>query len=139
MLIQTNDGITGLDSVALTQSDLKPMIYDAGTEENTELKVHIPGFGGLLSGPAQNPLQPISMHEGIKGRAEVEANFGWSEPVAQFSIRAVNSNSTGVMPIGMPRTGKSDSQAMLFWIAILGVTLLVGGALAGNVQRIRNY
>jgi hypothetical protein len=139
MLIQTNDGFTGLDSVPLTQSEMRPMIYDAGTEVNTEIKADIPGFYGAFHGPDSNPRQPISMHAGITGKGEVPATFGWSEPVAQFSIRAIDSNnSSGVMPIGMPRTGESGNQVMLLWLAVLGATSLVGGVLMRAGRRRRN-
>ena len=37
MLIQTNDGFTGLDGVPLTDGDKDTVAYDAGTEDNSEL------------------------------------------------------------------------------------------------------
>jgi hypothetical protein len=69
MLVQTNDAFTGLDSVALAAGDQDTVAYDAGTEDNTEAKAHIPGppFGGKNAGPATAPAQPIAMHTGIKG------------------------------------------------------------------------
>lgn len=91
MLIQTNDGFTGLDSVAITPGDKDAMAYDAGTEENTEAAADVPGppFGGMNRGPATNPQQPIAAHPGIKGTADVTPDFNWSGPVARFTIQRV--------------------------------------------------
>lgn len=144
MLIQTNDGFTGLDSVALNSGDHEPNVYDAGTEDNTEIKSHIPGFYGAFKGPDSNPHTPIAMHGGIRGNVQVPSDFDWDSPVARFSIRAVDSSEvllgsgtgagagtgtgtgTGVMPGGMPTTGSGD--ATLSWlIAILAATLALSG------------
>src|SRR2546421_8110791 len=50
MLIQTNDGFTGLDSVPLSAAtaDKETQAYDAGTEDNSEAAADVPGppFGG---------------------------------------------------------------------------------------------
>jgi hypothetical protein len=91
MLIQTNDGFTGLDSVALTDGNTDTVAYDAGTEENTEAKADVPGppFGGKNHGPDPNPHQPISMHPGIVGNADVTPDFKWTGPVARFTIKQV--------------------------------------------------
>jgi archaellum component FlaF (FlaF/FlaG flagellin family) len=92
MLIQTNDGFTGLDSVALAEGDTDAMAYDAGTEENTEAAADVPGppFGGMMNGPDSTPHQPIAMHQGITGKADVKPEmFNWTGPVARFSVRAV--------------------------------------------------
>src|SRR5438477_10687993 len=44
MLIQTNDGFTGLDGVALSNgATFETMAYDAGTEDNSELAADVPG------------------------------------------------------------------------------------------------
>jgi|GEM_PF-220030 len=87
MLVQTNDGFTGLDSVQLS-GDHETMAYDAGTEENTEKETDVPGppFLGIMRAPT-NPQQPIGMHPGITGQADVTRDFSWSGPVARFSIR----------------------------------------------------
>jgi hypothetical protein len=96
MLIQTNDGFTGLDAAALTDGNTDTMAYDAGTEENTELKADVPGppFGGKMHGPDTNPRQPIAMHPGISSKADVTADFNWSGPVARFTIKSVDPAST---------------------------------------------
>jgi hypothetical protein len=91
MLIQTNDGFTGLDSAPLTDGNTDSVAYDAGTEENTEAKADVPGppFGGKNHGPDPNPHQPISMHPGIVGKADVTPDFKWSGAVARFTIKSV--------------------------------------------------
>ncbi len=90
MLVQTNDGFTGLDNMALPTgtSNQDAMAYDAGTEENTEKESDVPGppFMGIMRAPT-NPQQPISAHPGIMGKADVTTDFNWSGPVARFSIR----------------------------------------------------
>lgn len=90
MLIQTNDGFTGLDNMSLSgaTSDRDAVAYDAGTEENTEKATDVPGppFMGIMRAPT-NPPQPITMHPGIMAKADIGADFNWSGPVARFSIR----------------------------------------------------
>ena len=127
MLIQTNDGFTGLDSMPLTEGSSDAMAYDAGTEENTERASDVPGppFGGKNSGPATNPLQGIAMHPGIMGKADVPADFNWTGPVARFSVTAVD--TTEVMPAGMPTTGAADTVWLLAAMAaVAGVLLFIG-------------
>ena len=123
MLIQTNDGFTGLDSVALGERDYDTMAYDAGTEDNSEKASDVPGppFGGKNAGPDSNPHQPISMHPGISGTADVTPDFKWSGPVAHFSIRAVA--ATPAMP-GMPITGSADSNLGLLAVLAAGLVLI---------------
>ena len=95
MLIQTNDGFTGLDAAPLKDGSTETVAYDAGTEDNTELKADVPGppFGGKNHGPDTSPHQPIAMHPGIAGKADVTPDFNWSGPVARFDISTVNSPS----------------------------------------------
>jgi LPXTG-motif cell wall-anchored protein len=128
MLIQTNDGFTGLHNMPMGGGSMDTMAYDAGTEDNTEARAHVPGppFGGMRSGPDTNPPAAIAMHEGIAGRGDVTPDFNWSGPVARFSVQAVSSGT--VMP-GMPSTGAADTTIWL--LAGLAATL----ALAGIVLR----
>jgi hypothetical protein len=101
MLIQTNDGFTGLDGVAIADGDKDTNAYDAGTEENTEAASDVPGppFGGKNSGPDSNPHQPISAHQGIKGTAQVTPEFNWTGPVARFTIRTVDTSVVPTNPL----------------------------------------
>jgi hypothetical protein len=89
MLVNTNDGFTGLDSLKLHDdgAEVADIAWDAGSESNNELKSHIPG-------PCcENPFvrdpngKLISPHEGITGRGELDpAEFGFSGEVAKFRI-----------------------------------------------------
>jgi hypothetical protein len=149
MLVQTNDGFTGLDSEPLTGSmaDKDTQAYDAGTEENTEAAADVPGppFNGHNHGTPTNPQQPISMYQGIKGTADVTPDFNWSGSVARFSIHmamgpepsmggtsptTVPSTSGGTTTApGMPHTGSSDSAGWFVLLAAAGALLLSGLAL----------
>jgi archaellum component FlaF (FlaF/FlaG flagellin family) len=130
MLIQTNDGFTGLDSMALADGDHDTMAYDAGTEDNTEAAADIPGppFGGKNHGPDPSPHPAIGMHEGIKGKADVTPDFNWAGPVARFSVKTVGIGGGGVVPTtpatpttpevpDMPKTGAGDTLA---WFVLVG-------------------
>ena len=145
MLVQTNDGFTGLDSVALAAGDKDTMAYDAGTEENTELKADIPGFGGMMHGPDTTPHQAITMHQGITGKAEVTPEFNWSGPVARFTITMVSAGTSqptpGTVPApipapqppavspNMPKTGTGDTS---LWLLVLGAGSLFLSGLAAR-------
>ena len=150
MLIQTNDGFTGLDSAPLVAGDKDTMAYDAGTEENTEAKADVPGppFGGMMHGPDTTPHQAIAAHAGIKGTADVTPEFNWSGPVARFTITVVNAGTgttqptpvtvqptpetPGVIPTpesnispNMPKTGTGSDN---LWLLLLGAgAALVSG------------
>ena len=156
MLIQTNDGFTGLDSVPLTDSDMDTVAYDAGTEVNTELAADVPGppFGGKNHGPDPSPKEPITMHPGITGNADVTPDFKWTGPVAHFTIRAVapstapatNPGTSPAAPItsppisptaaalpqtspsnvpSMPHTGSPDTSIWTL-VALAGALFLLG-------------
>jgi len=131
MLVQTNDGFTGLDNMALSSAgDKETMAYDAGTEENDEKASNVPGppFGGHNSGLATNPKQSISMHPGIMGKADIGSEFNWSGPVARFSVRMVGASETPGVSSNMPKTGAGDTN---IWLLVLGAgTLLLSGLTA---------
>jgi len=113
MLIQTNDGFTGLDSVAINAGDQDTVAYDAGTEINTELKADVPGppFGGKMHGPDPNPHEAIAMHPGIVGNADVTPDFKWTGPVARFSIAAVASApAPAATPVAAATTAPAATQ-----------------------------
>jgi Spondin_N len=89
MLVNTNDGFTGLDSLHLrgNGTTLETMAYDAGSEVNNEL-------AGFIPGPCCNhPFvrdpegELIRMHEGITGRGDLDpAVYGWHGAVARIEI-----------------------------------------------------
>jgi len=102
MLICTNDGFTGLDSVRLPndKTTVYSAAYDARTETNTEDFVDIvppcQGLIGVSSDDAgtglSNPLLAedgiIIPHVGIIGGVDLFADIhGWSDPVAKIEIR----------------------------------------------------
>jgi hypothetical protein len=92
MLVQTNDGFVGVDSLRLNGTsartwDLRAL--DAGTEANNEMAAYVPGppFGGTMRDPTH---QRISFHHGIQGGADIDpATYGWTGPVARLTITPV--------------------------------------------------
>ena len=90
MLGMTNDGFLGPQSIDIFKID-KPTVfdlyaYDAGTEQNTEKKADVPGGFGGLGRPEENV--PIHRHPGIRGDADVPADWGWdvAKPVARMTV-----------------------------------------------------
>jgi hypothetical protein len=106
MLICTNDGFTGIDSVRLPKKvgdsiSIDTMAYDAGTEINTENLADIvppcqgivgveddeglPGTG--MSNPSLTEGGVIHHHAGIVGGNDLlTGTHGWSGPVATITI-----------------------------------------------------
>lgn len=89
MLVNTNDGFTGLDSEHLRGNGgtRSVMAYDAGSEANNELTGFIPG--PCCNHPfVRDPEgELIRMHEGITGRGDLDpATYGWSGPVARIEV-----------------------------------------------------
>lgn len=106
MLICTNDGFTGVDSLRLPRevgdTDVQSAGYDAGTEVNTEDFADIvppcQGLVGVSSGePGTGTSNPalaeggvIHHHRGISGGADlVPAVHGWTDPVAAITVERV--------------------------------------------------
>ncbi len=107
MLICTNDGFTGIDSVRLPKwvghtTTLALRAYDAGTERNTEdfddlvppcgplTGVDSGGAGTGLSNPALAQGGVIRPHSGITGNADLDpALHDWDGPVGQITITRV--------------------------------------------------
>ena len=103
MLICTNDGFTGLDTVKLPQhvgdtATYQTAGYDAGTEVNTEdwndlvpPCAQLTGFGDQggtgMSNPDLAEGGVITHHPGIAGIADlVPSVHGWVDPVASVEI-----------------------------------------------------
>jgi hypothetical protein len=89
MLVNTNDGFTGLDSLHLhgNGETLETTAYDAGSERNNELAAFIPG--PCCNHPfVRDPEGAlIRMHEGITGRGDLDpAVYGWQGPVASIEL-----------------------------------------------------
>ncbi|MGI9265082.1 MAG: spondin domain-containing protein [Gammaproteobacteria bacterium] len=103
MLICTNDGFTGLDSVRLPQytKTVYAVAYDARSEMNTEyLGDMVPpcqGLIGVTGDPgtgASNPLLAedgiVIPHVGINGGADlVPGVHNWADPVAKIVITRI--------------------------------------------------
>ena len=143
MLICTNDGFSGVDSLALPVSGSQSVdgnAYDAGSETNTEDFVDIvppcqalvgvmsddPGTGE--SNPALAEGGVISMHAGMQGGTDLTvADHGWTDPVARITV--------AVQPAGgLPSsgTGLGDAGTNFGWTlyaAAAGALLVIlGGA-----------
>ena len=93
MLVNTNDGFTGLDSYRLRwqRAVLRRMAYDAGSERNNELAAFIPGpcCGNPFVRDPEGEL--IRMHPGIAGTGDLDpAVWGWEGPVARITIERVD-------------------------------------------------
>lgn len=107
MLICTNDGFLGLDSVKLPREGSHTFLlagYDAGAEQNTEQSVDLVDPCSML-GPTPLPGDPdgnrdvevatvpaevIQHHPGIQGVGELSvAQHGWSDPVASVTIERI--------------------------------------------------
>jgi hypothetical protein len=103
MLICTNDGFTGLDTLRLPKNIGDGSVhytsgYDAGTEINTETWsdlvppcAPLTGFGDQGGTGMTNPDLAeggvIAMHPGIAGAADLDpAVHGWTGPVARVEI-----------------------------------------------------
>jgi hypothetical protein len=104
MLICTNDGFTGVDSLRLPGGIGERVVvrtngYDAGTERNTadfaDIVPPCQGLVGVSSGePGTGVSNPslaeggvIHHHGGIAGGADlVPAIHGWSDPVAEVTV-----------------------------------------------------
>lgn len=103
MLICTNDGFTGLDTIKLpggfSADTYETAGYDAGTEANNELFTHIVDpcqAIGPVAGPPPIPNGnlrvatngTITHHPGIQGGADlVIGQHGWHDPVARIRVQ----------------------------------------------------
>jgi Spondin_N len=108
MLICTNDGFTGVNSMKLPNKVgdsvvLQTGAYDAGTEINTEdfsdlvppcpvlsgVPSSVPGSG--MSNPALAEGGVIHPHAGIQGIADLTVlHHGWADPVGRITITRTN-------------------------------------------------
>jgi hypothetical protein len=100
MLIPTNDGFVGLNSVRLP-TGFDPMVvdavaYDAGTERNDERCASIPGPGfAECNGPGGGARVgggegAVTVHNGIHGVGDFRAaDRDWRNPVARVTIQRV--------------------------------------------------
>ena len=107
MLICTNDGFTGLDSVSLPKKSktVYAMSYDTRTEQNTEDFADIVGGCQALIGVSSTDVGTNESHDhileggiiiphvGILGGFDLSPDVhGWSDPVAKIEIKRVRQN-----------------------------------------------
>lgn len=104
MLVNTNDGFTGLDGVNLLEMtgprSFDVIGYDAGTEMNTEDATDLVA----LMGPnraAENGV--ITAHTGIRGDKDAPKAWDFHGPVARITITPVTGNMSADM---MTQNGK---------------------------------
>lgn len=94
MLVNTNDAFTGLDKVNLPRKGSKSYYlrsYDAGTEENTELKDHIPGPCCGNGGVRVPTEERMRFHQGIQGVGDLDPEvYDWDEPIVKVTIERIN-------------------------------------------------
>jgi hypothetical protein len=89
MLVNTNDGFTGLDALHLRGRGItrQTRAYDAGSEVNNERATHIPGPCCNNHFVRDPEGAVIRMHRGITGVGDLNpAVYGWSNPVARIRI-----------------------------------------------------
>ncbi len=103
MLICTNDGFVGLNSVALPKGNETKVYfanaYDSGTEANDELRSSIVdpcNAIGPVAVPADgsndNPQTEgvVTLHDNIQGTGDLDASaYGWGNKVAKIKIKRV--------------------------------------------------
>lgn len=112
MLIATNDGFVGVDTVELPEAvneskTLHANGYDAGTEQNTErFDDMVPPAQSLISGneaeggtaesdPEIAEDEVIRPHPGISGDADLQAEtYGWDDPAAAVHVEKIAEDSS---------------------------------------------
>lgn len=155
MLICTNDGFTGVDSMELPASGSQSVetdAYDAGTEMNTEdfadmvppcqelsgVSSDDEGTGESNADLAEGGV--VAAHAGIQGGTDLTvADHGWTDPVAQITVAAEEAaDTTTTLPDsgGAPPSDGSTSWALYAAIAA-AVAMLAGGATLMAARRQR--
>ncbi len=148
MLICTNDGFSGVDSMTLPASGPESVdanAYDAGTENNTEDFADIvppcQDLIGVSSGDAgtgeTNPALAeggvIAAHAGIQGGTDLTvADHGWTDPVARITVAAEATATTTPTAAGLPDSGGAppaggSGGSWALYLGIAGAALIVGG------------
>ena len=104
MLICTNDGFTGINSLKLPKKigdvvTASSIGYDAGTESNTEAFANlVPPCSGFVEGTGSSEASlaeggVVEIHPGIMGGVDLDsdvAGHGWIDPVANISIERIS-------------------------------------------------
>jgi len=95
MLVPSNDAMFAINGVRGPKGkdllNLHSPAYDAGTEDNDELCVSIPGPPFLCTGEgvsSEGGEGFVYVHSGIRGIGDVDADtYDWRNPVASIRIR----------------------------------------------------
>jgi hypothetical protein len=108
MLVATNDGFVGLDTVPLPQEVNSSLTYfaqgyDAGTETNTEMFADLVPPAQALTGENREGIDGtgtsnpdlaedgvVTPHPGITGVGDVPEAFGWEEPAASLVVERID-------------------------------------------------
>jgi hypothetical protein len=108
MLICTNDGFVGLDSVELPRfgsSVFGAFAYDAGTETNSERSEDLPDncstlgpvpLDGDPNGNANEPplmSHPVTPHPGLQGTGDLSAQHQWLGAAAKVTVVQIAASS----------------------------------------------
>ena len=141
MLICTNDGFAGLDSVALPASGSQAITvnaYDAGTENNTEdfadivppcqavIGVTSDDDGTGETNPALAEGGVVSAHAGVQGGTDLTtADHGWTDPVARVTVTV---DASGLPSSGGAPIDGGSGIAWTLYLAIGGALLLAAGS-----------
>lgn len=100
MVICTNDGISGFDSISLPTDNqpltLSAVAYDAGTRQNqNDSETFFPPpcrAGDVMEAPLENPRQPIAQHSGQSGlnvpvQDATPANSNWDFQAGELLLQ----------------------------------------------------
>ncbi len=148
MLICTNDGFTGLDSVPLPtgSTTVDTNAYDAGTETNTEdfadivppcqslIGVESADEGTGESNPALAEGGVIAAHAGIQGGTDLTTDdHGWTDPVARITVTAAE--ATDLPSTGGPPLESGSGIAWTLYLAIGGAMLFAAASVVFATSR----
>ncbi len=143
MLICTNDGFAGLDSVSLVagSTTVNVLAYDAGTETNTEdFADMVPPCQGLVgvssSDEGTGMTNPdlaegglVALHTGVAGGNDLTASHMWSGSIATVTISeggpevsVVSPPSTGDAGLVGSNQGVSTLYILVASFALLALT-----------------
>ena len=99
MMLPTNDGFIALNGVKVPRGHRSVMYlspaYDAGSEDNDQLCVHIPGpIECEMKGEGHNPADGegyVHIHAGIHDIGDIAPDvYDWRNPVARVVIERVS-------------------------------------------------
>jgi Spondin_N len=93
MMVNTNDGFAGLSKIKPYDGLIQfSPGYDAGTETNDELCIHIPGPACVSVNRTNSDANDagegfVHIHRGIHGHGDIDAStYDWRNPIMQLQI-----------------------------------------------------